>query len=738
MKKWMFACLISQVLVASVGVVAYGAQWQMDYTGWWYDNGDGTWPAGQWQWLDGNEDGIAECYYFDYNGYCVVNGVTPDGYQVNGDGAWIEDGMVQTRNMGDSGNSGIWKLAGGRWYFEDISGNRKVNGWYWLDGNQDGIAECYYLDEKGWLLTNTITPDGYQVNADGAWMENGIVKTKSVKGSADSRNISGGKGSFGDSSSSDGSDSSRSSSSNTNLKKKPSRDHFWDDYEDYSIRYAANRFIEGNYEQMTESQIDATERRIAEFKREHIKSDMSDFEKEMEIIRWIIENCEYSVSEENDDDSYDWSDGTAYSCIVNGKACCAGYADAFLQVAKACGLTARYIYSEDHAWNLIKLDGDWYHVDVTWEDSGEIWKGQPLFVNINDTNIRKIAHHTSWSPNSIKANGVKYGLNAVERYMETGSAESPERTDLKRLVAISGKNVIYYTNLDDTISKIQEYLSDQIENEQETYEYVIKCDFEYGDMSSTINAHNLMVDIKDKAYGKLYKKYPIKLEQIKDEEVYKDVDDDNKYYIFKRGKIEYRREIDYVIHFVENGVEVGKQTGKEYKHQKYRSVIYPDGYIYDYQKGNEYTINSGDGYFNGDRFEIYEGPLFDITVRVKKPAEKYTYQVIHIATNGHVIYKSSKIIADKNSIIKLEPIELSGYILKKGQELEKELTTDENIYYIYYEEVDEKSGEKTDEVETAEERTQREHERDFDSKEPEKDMNEDTEEENINAMEEDI
>ncbi len=701
MKKWMYVCMLSQALAASVGVAAYGAQWQMDHIGWWYDNGDGTWPVGQWQWLDGNGDEIAECYYFDNNGYCMVNGVTPDGYQVNGDGAWTKEGIVQTRNIGGPGNAGTWKQAGERWYFEDGAGNRKVNGWYWLDGNQDGISECYYLDQEGWLLTDTTTPDGYQVNADGAWIEDGVVKSKGAEGSIGSGNSSGGKGSSGGGGSSGGRGSSGSGSSNMNSGKRPS----WDNYEDYSVRYAANDFTEGNYGQMTEAQIDAVEKRIAEFKREHIKSGMGDFEKEMEIVRWIIENCDYSTSRENEDDPYDWSKGTAHSCIVNGEACCAGYSDAFVQMAKACGLSARYIHNTDHAWNLVKLDGDWYHVDVTWEDSGKIWKGQPLFVNLNDTNIRQIAYHTSWSPNSIKAKGIKYGLNAVERYLVTGSAESPERTDLQRLVAIGGKNVIYHTDLDDTISKIQEYLSDQIENEQETYEYVIRCEFKDGDMFSTIDAHNLTMEIKEKAYGKLYNKYQTTLELIIDEEVYKDVDETNQYYIYKRGKIEYRREIDYVIHFVENGKEVGKQTGSEYKHQKHRAVIYPEGYIYDYQEGDEYTINSGDGYFNGSRFEIYEGPLFDITVRVKKPAEKYTYQVIHMTTDGHVIFTDSIAIADKDSIIKLGLIELPDYVLKNGQELEKKLTTDGNVYYVYYEEVRKKrEEEKLDREESVEEK----------------------------------
>ena len=59
--------------------------WQKNETGWWYGtNATGTtWYHDGWQWIDGNKDGISECYYFAPNGYIVTNGKTPDGYDVN-------------------------------------------------------------------------------------------------------------------------------------------------------------------------------------------------------------------------------------------------------------------------------------------------------------------------------------------------------------------------------------------------------------------------------------------------------------------------------------------------------------------------------------------------------------------------------------------------------------------------------------------------------------------------------
>jgi hypothetical protein len=64
------------------------------------------------------------------------------------------------------------------WWFDFGNGDYFKSSWQWIDGNQDGIAECYCFDENGWMYENTITPDGYTVNENGAWTVNNIVQTK--------------------------------------------------------------------------------------------------------------------------------------------------------------------------------------------------------------------------------------------------------------------------------------------------------------------------------------------------------------------------------------------------------------------------------------------------------------------------------------------------------------------------------------------------------------------------------
>ena len=68
MKRFLKMAAAVTALCAAMGITAYAGQWQQDSTGWWYEEDDGSYPASTWQWIDGNGDGISECYYFDCRG----------------------------------------------------------------------------------------------------------------------------------------------------------------------------------------------------------------------------------------------------------------------------------------------------------------------------------------------------------------------------------------------------------------------------------------------------------------------------------------------------------------------------------------------------------------------------------------------------------------------------------------------------------------------------------------------
>lgn len=105
-KKKLARKIITAVLVASLtgamSMIAYAGQWKQDTTGWWYQRENGSYPANEWNWIDG------KCYYFTPAGYCLLNGTTPDGWQVDSTGAWIVNGVVQTQ--GDT-HSGQFQLS---------------------------------------------------------------------------------------------------------------------------------------------------------------------------------------------------------------------------------------------------------------------------------------------------------------------------------------------------------------------------------------------------------------------------------------------------------------------------------------------------------------------------------------------------------------------------------------------------------------------------------------------------
>lgn len=99
MKKMIKVLGLVALMTLGMSIQAFAGEWKNDNIGWWWQNDNGTYPVNKWEWLDGNKDGIAECYYFNESGYMLANTVTPDNYTVNENGAWIVNGVVQTKSV---------------------------------------------------------------------------------------------------------------------------------------------------------------------------------------------------------------------------------------------------------------------------------------------------------------------------------------------------------------------------------------------------------------------------------------------------------------------------------------------------------------------------------------------------------------------------------------------------------------------------------------------------------------
>lgn len=72
--------------------------------------------------------------------------------------------------------AGEWRQDSVGWHYINDDGSYKT-GWY-----QDVDCKWYYFDDTGYMLTNTMTPDGYAVDASGVWIEEGALSTKNKDG----------------------------------------------------------------------------------------------------------------------------------------------------------------------------------------------------------------------------------------------------------------------------------------------------------------------------------------------------------------------------------------------------------------------------------------------------------------------------------------------------------------------------------------------------------------------------
>lgn len=130
--KKIVALAMAALMTAGSGMTVSAGQWQSDTNGWWWQNDDGSYPVGSWQWLDGNNDGTAECYYFDGNGYMLANTITPDGYSVDGNGAWVVNGVIQTQTSSAQAQTGETQTGV---YTDDYSGTYAVP-YFEMDGSK--------------------------------------------------------------------------------------------------------------------------------------------------------------------------------------------------------------------------------------------------------------------------------------------------------------------------------------------------------------------------------------------------------------------------------------------------------------------------------------------------------------------------------------------------------------------------------------------------------------------------
>lgn len=106
-----------------------------------------------------------------------------------------------------------------------------------------------------------------------------------------------------------------------------------------------------------------------------LEQDMSDLEKETAIYRWVVNNVWYDWTHQDAMKETPRESFTPYGGLVNHKALCLGYATTFQLLCDLAGVEcitvvgAAFGSLEDHGWNMVRLDGNWYCLDVTWDSN---------------------------------------------------------------------------------------------------------------------------------------------------------------------------------------------------------------------------------------------------------------------------------------------------------------------------------------------------------------------------------
>lgn len=190
----------------------------------------------------------------------------------------------------------------------------------------------------------------------------------------------------------------------------------WDDTE------VVNAYLTGDDSKVTTEQDQYVLERVRELIPQIITDkDMTDYEKEKAVYDWQVKYVNFDEDslapipdyDEDEDVSY-----LPYGVLKYHEAICVGNATTFKLFMDCLEIPCMIIHSTqegEHAWNLVQLDGDWYHVDITFDS---IAGGEPMYTWFNVTDSAKEDAGYPWDHEEFPAaDATKYNyayMNAKE------------------------------------------------------------------------------------------------------------------------------------------------------------------------------------------------------------------------------------------------------------------------------------------------------------------------------------
>ncbi len=132
-----------------------------------------------------------------------------------------------------------------------------------------------------------------------------------------------------------------------------------------------------------------------------VNDDWSDAEKALYIHEWMADEYDYDYNEYATSDE-NYLRHTAYGLLKRDIGVCEGYAWLYTLLLNRVGVESTMVTSINlnHAWNMLEINGDWYHVDVTWDD---VFAGHPghlqhtSFLKSEAAMVTSGHHTTDWT-----------------------------------------------------------------------------------------------------------------------------------------------------------------------------------------------------------------------------------------------------------------------------------------------------------------------------------------------------
>ncbi len=194
--------------------------------------------------------------------------------------------------------------------------------------------------------------------------------------------------------------------------------HITDPQYNYAIRT-------GDYSVLTDNEKYAVNE-IKKYSDQWGLKNMSDFDKILYVHDKLVEMTEYDTA--INDVSH-----TAYGWAKNHIAVCDGYSDTFrifMLLNNIPCLTVSGYAGGDHAWNQVCLSGNWYNLDVTWDDpvkSGSSSGDRKIYTYFLKSDEKMSKDHTVESEYAVTCSSTDYDMYYYDRFICSDMSEVYER-----------------------------------------------------------------------------------------------------------------------------------------------------------------------------------------------------------------------------------------------------------------------------------------------------------------------